>query len=85
MSRHVVDQGARFAAEGLMHRWEVCAHDGNAPLATFAAREDAHAFARAPDLVEASQRALDFLDANYSNADMPDILPPLRAALRRAL
>lgn len=46
--------------------------------------EDAQLIAAAPDMAEALRLAFTFLDANYSNADMPDILPACRAALAKA-
>ena len=40
--------------------------------------------AAAPLLLEALQRACDFLDANYRDYDMPDILPFVRHAIAAA-
>lgn len=40
--------------------------------------------AAAPDLLAALARATEFLAANYSDADMPDILPACSAALAKA-
>jgi hypothetical protein len=37
----------------------------------------------APALATALRLAYEFLDANYSTADMPDILPTIRDALAR--
>jgi len=37
-----------------------------------------------PDLLTAAHKALVFLGANYSDSDMPDILPALRAAVAKA-
>jgi hypothetical protein len=45
---------------------------------------NAKLIAAAPDLLEALAKATEFLDANYSNADMPDILPACRSALENA-
>jgi hypothetical protein len=40
--------------------------------------------ASAPDLLAALRLAAGFLTANYSDADMPDILPSVRAAIAKA-
>lgn len=39
----------------------------------------------APALLAALARATEFLEANYNDSDMPDILPGCRAALARAI
>jgi hypothetical protein len=38
----------------------------------------------APELLAALRLAAGFLTANYSDADMPDILPSVRAAIAKA-
>lgn len=48
------------------------------------ARANAIAIAALPDLLAASSRALQFLADNFSDFDMPDILPALRAAVAKA-
>jgi hypothetical protein len=45
---------------------------------------NARLIAAAPELLEALSRVSEFLEANYSTADMPDILPVVRAALAKA-
>lgn len=54
-------------------------------VATFSHREDCeyveHVLTVHAPLVVAAQRALEFFEANYKDADMPDILPQLRAAV----
>lgn len=46
--------------------------------------ETARLIAAAPDLLAALERAFEFLDANFDEADMADILIPCREALGRA-
>lgn len=45
---------------------------------------NARLIAAAPELLAALQRVYDFLDANYADHDMPDILPAVRAAIAKA-
>ena len=44
-------------------------------------KADAILIAAAPRTHAAASKVLAFLEANYSDADMPDLLPELRAAL----
>lgn len=47
-------------------------------------RDDARLIAAAPDMLAALSLAGKFLADNYVDADMPDILPAVRAALAKA-
>jgi hypothetical protein len=48
------------------------------------AQANARLIAAAPDLLAAISRAVEFMRANYSDEDMPDILPAARAAIAKA-
>lgn len=65
MTHHVVDLGDA-PSEHARLRWQVWAHDGDAPLATFAAKADAHLFAAAPGLLAALQDAAQFMEAHFA-------------------
>jgi len=59
-------------------------HGGDFDLALAECVENARLIAAAPELLVALTRAAEFLAANYTDADMPDILPACRAALAKA-
>lgn len=50
-----------------------------------ASEADQRLIAAAPDLLAALQNATRFLEANYTDADMPDILPGCRSAIAKAI
>lgn len=47
-------------------------------------KHNARLIAAAPELLAALPICFDFLDANYAVHDIPDVLYPVRAAIRKA-
>lgn len=76
---------AAHAAKYPENRWvqvgHVCSFAEATPAEVYA---NLQLFAAAPDLLAALSRVAEFLEANYTAGDMPDILPPVRAALIKA-